>query len=437
MGSPRFKPGVAPSPGWDSYPPSTAVVGGAATLTVPGAGGSTLSQAPDYPAALRNIAQACSDRLAACRAETAVDWAHLSPAALMEPGQRTGQYRLGTDELLLDAHGDSTISTEDLAVALLDEAERPTHHQMSSPPRTDLRPGWLSVTSGHYPIRHAGLVRACTADRRPVVWICQSCAVEHAQAVEVCAICADERQYVPATGQQWTTLDELAASGHQTRVRELEPDLFGLTVEPQVGIGQQAHLVRTPAGNLLWDPTGYLDEPAVRRVRELGEVAAIVASHPHMFGVQVEWSQALGGVPVLVAEPDLQWILRPDPVIRSWAGTLEVVPGLTLVQVGGHYPGSAVAHWAAGAGGNGVLLGGDTIQSNPDRTTVTFMRSYPNRIPLSAAVVDRITRAVQVFTFDRLYDNFGHTIDTDARAAVRRSADRYIAWVRGDFDHLT
>jgi hypothetical protein len=42
-----------------------------------------------------------------------------------------------------------------------------------------------------------------------------------------------------------------------------------------------------------------------------------------------------------------------------------------------------------------------------------------------------------VLEFDRLYDNFGKTVDTDARAAVRRSADRYIGWVRGDFDHLT
>jgi hypothetical protein len=242
---------------------------------------------------------------------------------------------------------------------------------------------------------------------------------------------------VPADGQRWTTLDELAAAGHKVGVRELEPDLFGITVEPKLGIGQQAHLVRTPAGNVIWDMVGYVDEDAVRRIRELGEVAAIVASHPHMYGVQVEWSRALGGAPVLVSEADQEWVARPDPVIRTWKGTLDVVPGVTLHQLGGHFPGSAVAHWAAGAGGKGVLLGGDTIQANPDRTTMTFMRSYPNRIPLSAAVVERITRAVEVLEFDRLYDNFGKTVDTDARAAVRRSADRYIGWVRGDFDHLT
>lgn len=269
------------------------------------------------------------------------------------------------------------------------------------------------------------------------MWICQTCAVEHAEATGTCAICADDRQWVPAVGQQWTSLDELAAAGYRTRVVELEPDLFGITSEPAAGIGQRAKLVRTARGNLLWDPIGYLDDDAVRRVRELGEVVAIAASHPHMFGVQVEWARALGEVPVLVAEPDLAWVARPDPLIRPWTGPLELLPGLTLTQPGGHFPGSAVAHWAAGAAGTGVLLSGDTIFANPDRTSVSFMRSFPNRIPLSAAVVERVTQHVERFAFDRLYGNFQNVIDTDARQVVRRSADRHIGWVRGDYDHLT
>jgi hypothetical protein len=261
--------------------------------------------------------------------------------------------------------------------------------------------------------------------------------VEHDDTADICRICSDERQWVPAEGQLWTTLGELADAGYRVRVRELEPDLYGLTVDPKLGIGQESHLLRTPAGNLLWDVTGFVDDDAVARVRDLGEVAAIVASHPHHYGVQVEWSRALGSVPVFVAEADMVWVARPDPVIRPWSGKLDVLPGITLLQVGGHFPGSAVAHWAAGAGGRGVLLSADTIQANPDRTSVTFMRSYPNRIPLSAAVVDRVARTVEPLAFDRLYDNFGKTIDSGAGTVIRRSADRYIGWVRGDFDHLT
>lgn len=105
--------------------------------------------------------------------------------------------------------------------------------------------------------------------------------------------------------------------------------------------------------------------------------------------------------------------------------------------MGGHFPGSSVALWTAGAAGGGVLLTGATIHTNPDRATTTFMRSYPNRIPLSAAVVRRIGAAVNGLAFDRVYDNFGGTIAEDANVAVRRSADRYVAWVTGEFDHLT
>ncbi|MFH8365786.1 NAD(P)-dependent oxidoreductase [Streptomyces sp. NPDC018031] len=105
------------------------VVGGAGSLVVPGTGGATVVDAPDFPPSWRGIALACNDQLAACRADTRADWAYLSPAALLEPGVRTGAYRLGADELVVDADGNSSISMEDLAVALIDEAERPRHHR--------------------------------------------------------------------------------------------------------------------------------------------------------------------------------------------------------------------------------------------------------------------------------------------------------------------
>ena len=106
------------------------VVGGAASLTVPGTGGTTVIEDPNYlPASARGVAKGSFEQLEVCRAEARVDWAYLSPPAQLAPGERTGNYRLGTDELLVDAEGISTISMEDLAVVLLDEAERPKHHR--------------------------------------------------------------------------------------------------------------------------------------------------------------------------------------------------------------------------------------------------------------------------------------------------------------------
>ena len=267
--------------------------------------------------------------------------------------------------------------------------------------------------------------------------ICATCAVEHAEMVDVCAICADDRQWVPADGQRWTTLTEMAEAGYRTDMVELEPDLYAISSRPDAGIGQQSKLLRTSAGSLLFDPIGYLDDRAVEGILALGPVAAIVASHPHMYGVQVEWSRTLGGVPVLVAAKDEHWVARPDTCIQTWSTEFELLPGVLVTQPGGHFPGSTVVHWADGADGKGVLLSSDTIYANPDRASVSFLRSYPNRFPLSGAVVERMAAHVERFAFDRLYGNFDNTIPHDARRIVRRSADRHIGWVRGDFDHLT
>ncbi|MCY7302316.1 MAG: hydrolase [Thermoleophilia bacterium] len=268
-------------------------------------------------------------------------------------------------------------------------------------------------------------------------WICETCAVEHADRLDACSICADERQWSPAGGQRWTTLAELSGRGQRTVVTELEPNLLGIEADPKVGIGQQTKVIVTPDGLLVWDPIGFVDDAAVERIRALGLTRAVVASHPHMYGVQVEWSRALGGAEVLVAAADRDWVARDDRAVRAWSGELEILPGVTLSQPGGHFPGSAVVHWAAGAEGRGVLLSSDTVFANPDRGTVAFMRSYPNHFPLSAAVTERVARHLERYAFDRLYGNFTNVIDADARAVVRRSADRHIAWVSGDHDDRT
>ncbi|WP_367652475.1 hypothetical protein [Intrasporangium sp.] len=114
-----------------------------------------------------------------------------------------------------------------------------------------------------------------------------------------------------------------------------------------------------------------------------------------------------------------------------------VATGLTLHRVGGHFPGQAVLEWRDGNEGRGVLLAADAIFPNPDRRSVSFLRSYPNRIPLSADVVQRIAAQVEGMHFDRLYNNFGTVVPSGAKQVVRSSADRHAAWVRGEHDDLT
>jgi putative NADH-flavin reductase len=106
------------------------VVGGAASLTLPGEPGTLLVDGPGFPVELRPIALACNEQLDVIRGGDEVDWTYLSPPALLEPGVRTGSYRVGRDELLVGPDGTSYLSMEDFAIALLDEAERPRHRRL-------------------------------------------------------------------------------------------------------------------------------------------------------------------------------------------------------------------------------------------------------------------------------------------------------------------
>ncbi len=87
---------------------------------------------------------------------------------------------------------------------------------------------------------------------------------------------------MPDQGQQWTTLEKFAAAGTHIQIAEIEADLFMLEAFPGTGIGQQSKLICTSAGNLLWAPLGCVDADSVALVRDLGEVRAIVASHPQV-----------------------------------------------------------------------------------------------------------------------------------------------------------
>lgn len=154
-----------------------------------------------------------------------------------------------------------------------------------------------------------------------------------------------------------------------------------------------------------------------------------------MYGSQVGWSRHLGDAPVLVHTADRDRVRRGDPVIREWSGTEEVLPGVTLVEVGGHFPGAAVAR-VVGHDGAGVPLTGDSIMPAPADGWVSFMRSYPDAIQLSPALARRIVARLEPHPFDRLHGLIERSITADARGAVRRSAERYIARVDGTNDHL-
>jgi hypothetical protein len=261
-------------------------------------------------------------------------------------------------------------------------------------------------------------------------FMCTTCGTQYAetdQAAGMCTICEDDRQYVKATGQQWTTLEQLRLTNRNS-LKAKEPGLIGIGIDPPFAIGQRALFLRTPQASILWDCIPLLDEAVVEAIKAMGGISAIAISHPHYYSSMVEWSRAFGGAPIYLHAADRQWVRRPDKDIVFWEGETRVLAdGLTLIHCGGHFQGGTVLHWEQGAAGRGVLLSGDIIQVVPDRKNVSFMYSYPNYIPLPASAIERIVRAVEPFTFDRIYGAFWNmVIQRDGKAALQRSAARYL-----------
>ena len=266
-------------------------------------------------------------------------------------------------------------------------------------------------------------------------FICMTCGTQFAATdlpLASCPVCDDERQYTGWGGQQWTTLDMLRRE-HHNAIRSEDPNLTSILTEPGFAIGQRALLVQSSGGNVLWDCVSLIDDATVQAVTALGGLSAIAISHPHFYSSMVDWSRAFGGVPIYIHADDRAFVMRLDPALVFWDGDARLLsPGLTLVRCGGHFPGSTVLHWDAGADGHGALLTSDTIYVASDRRYVSFMFSYPNLIPLPAQAVQRIAAAIEPLAFDRIYSSWpGRVVASDAKAAVQRSAARYVRVLGG------
>jgi glyoxylase-like metal-dependent hydrolase (beta-lactamase superfamily II) len=261
-------------------------------------------------------------------------------------------------------------------------------------------------------------------------FICTACGTQFAETESRparCPICEDPRQFVPPSGQQWTTLERLRIR-HRNSFRTYEPGLIGIGTTPEFAIGQRALLLRTEAGNFLWDCVSLIDGATVEVIRSLGGLRGIAISHPHYYTSMVEWSRAFDDAPIHLHAADREWVMRPDSGIRFWEGEESpLARGITLLRCGGHFRGGTVLHWRDGAEGRGVLLTGDILQVTPDGM-VSFMFSYPNLIPLPAGAVETIAQKVATLPFDRIYGAFWErVIQSNAHEIAQHSAARYLA----------
>lgn len=131
------------------------------------------------------------------------------------------------------------------------------------------------------------------------------------------------------------------------RQDEADGRIWSIFTTPQFAIGQRAVFIQTDAGNMLWDCISFLDEETYDFINSHGGLSAIAISHPHFYSTHLEWARAFD-CPVYLAYDDQEWLNQEDVEGRRRffeQDAIEILPSVTMVKLGGHFPGSSVLHW--------------------------------------------------------------------------------------------
>lgn len=279
-------------------------------------------------------------------------------------------------------------------------------------------------------------------------WVCIACGTQFPSGSPVpalCPVCADDRQFIPSEGQQWTDMQTLAET-HDLEIKPLAfPDeaaattstaagapkdkssLISLKLRPAFGIGNRALLVLSPSGNILWDCLPLLNEKTIRFIHALGGLQAIAISHPHYYGNMNDWAAAFQ-CPIYIHHLDRSWVMQKGPGIRYWEGDDFALPGdLRIVHTGGHFDGSSVLEipWLSRGG---TVLCGDTLYVARSKKHTAVMYSYPNQILLEREAFAAFEKKMSAIRFDSLIGAFEHQwLSGHAREIYDASMKKYKA----------
>lgn len=254
--------------------------------------------------------------------------------------------------------------------------------------------------------------------------VCVTCGTQFPTAdrskVKTCHICDDPRQFVPPSGQSFSTLEELGKT-HRNEFTPCPADarLTFISSTPKLAIGQRAILIQTPEGNILWDCISLLDEETIAKIQALGGLRAMVISHPHFYSTHVQWARAFK-CPVYLSAEDARWATMASAHQIPLASTeTEVVSGVKAIKLGGHFPGSMVLLFdgrlliadtlmttAAGVGGWKVDATGTSRSKPPGLNSFSFLYSIPNFIPLNLDEMSRMWGILKKYEFRATYGGF-------------------------------
>lgn len=254
--------------------------------------------------------------------------------------------------------------------------------------------------------------------------ICETCGTQF-RAVEIkdnhCPICDDDRQYVPESGQTWTTHEELL-NARSVQIKSISNSFYELTILPSFAIGQRAFLILSESGNILWDCIPLLDESTIAFINSKGGLKAIAISHPHYYSNMQTWASTFN-CPVYIHEKDKEWVPKSD-AINLWGNEeKELWDGIKIINTGGHFPGSCILH-VPFLSENGTVFCGDSLYPSRSKKYIAIMYSYPNQIPLPVSEIQRIRHLLEKNQFDTVYGAFSfQNLTSDVQNILERSME--------------
>ena len=258
--------------------------------------------------------------------------------------------------------------------------------------------------------------------------ICETCGTQYREEVKltgICPICNDDRQYIGDNGQRWTDMDELKKGG-SVRISRVSERLYSLKMEQAFALGQRAFLLLSPNGNILWDCIPLLDIATVDLIKSKGGLKAIAFSHPHYYSTMNEWAETFD-CPIYIHKNDAEFVFYAGDHINLWEGDiLPLWDDVSIVHVGGHFPGSCLLQ-ANSLSPKGSILCGDSLYLSKSKRYIAIMYSYPNQILLAKKEFLAVYKKCSGLKFDTLYGAFeGQNLEGNAYGIFSASMKRYM-----------
>lgn len=232
-----------------------------------------------------------------------------------------------------------------------------------------------------------------------------------------CPVCSDVRNALPDDSWHFVTPEEVGA---QTTCnwREVTAGIVMFTNEPRLGIGPCGYLMLHPEGNIAFEAAGWYSDAALQEITRLGGIRFLSASHPHGFGAIHQLQDHFQPPHVIVQREGIRFT-KAFRVNYPFDETLEILPGVTLHHVGGHYEGHSVLHHAPTLS----LFAGDALKfefdSSGTATGVSCHKAFHNQIPLSHAEVRKYRSVIGELDFVQAFTPFEHIPHATREDAIR------------------